>query len=102
TTLYTGVASGYSITSTGDDRLDYFAVNNAFDNLLASAKSREAMQEVALHLLAEHLVLTKPDKAILGPAGFENLRKLTGDALTAKARQLNDAQSIYYYIAQLY
>ena len=57
TSLYTGVASGYSITSTEDERLDYFAVNNAFDNLVASAKSRETIEQVSLHLLSEHLLL---------------------------------------------
>ena len=102
TTLYTGVASGYSITSTEDARLDYFAVNNAFDNLLASAKSRETIEQVALHLLAEHLLLTKPDQQVLGTAGFENLRKLTGNDLPARVQKLHDAQSVYNYINQLY
>lgn len=102
TTLYTGVASGYSITSTEDERLDYFAVNNAFDNLLASAKSRETIEQVSLHLLAEHLLLTKPNPQILGTAGFENLKKLAGNDLPAKALRLHDAQRVYDYINQLY
>ncbi|HVW95306.1 MAG TPA: hypothetical protein VHA56_05025 [Mucilaginibacter sp.] len=102
TTLYTGVASGYSITSTEDERLDYFAVNNAFDNLLASAKSRETIQQVALQLLAEHLLLTKPDPQVLDAPGFENLQKIAGTALIAKARQLKDEQHVYDYLNRLY
>jgi succinoglycan biosynthesis transport protein ExoP len=101
TTLYTGVASGYSITSTADERLDYFAVNNAFDNLLASAKSRETIEQVALHLLAEHLLLNKPDPKILSTAGFENLKLLAGNDLFEKARKLGDAQSVYNYLNQV-
>jgi uncharacterized protein involved in exopolysaccharide biosynthesis len=102
TTLYTGVASGYSITSTEDERLDYFAVNNAFDNLLASAKSRETIEQVSLHLLAEHLLLTKPDSHVLGSAGFESLRKLVDKKLLDHAKQLKDPQSVYNYLNQLY
>ncbi|MES2111626.1 MAG: hypothetical protein V4577_22905 [Bacteroidota bacterium] len=102
TTLYTGVASGYSITSTEDARLDYFAVNNAFDNLLASAKSRETIEQVALHLLAEHLLLPKPNTQVLGAAGFENLHKIANSTLFAQAQRLKDAQSVYDYINRLY
>jgi uncharacterized protein involved in exopolysaccharide biosynthesis len=102
TTLYTGVASGYSITSTDDERLDYFAVNNAFDNLLASAKSRETIEQVALHLLAEHLMLSKPDPQVLGAAGFEGLKKLAGKDLMAKAKSFKDEQSVYNYISDVY
>jgi uncharacterized protein involved in exopolysaccharide biosynthesis len=102
TTLYTGVASGYSITSTGDERLDYFAVNNAFDNLLASAKSRETIEQVALHLLAEHLSLQKPDIQVLGPVGFEDLKKVAGKDLLGKARKLKDVNAIYNYVSHVY
>ena len=102
TTLYTGVASGYSITSTEDERLDYFAVNNAFDNLVASAKSRETIEQVALHLLAEHLLVTRPDSQVLSQTGFDNLRKLAGPQLIAHARRLKDAQSVYNYISGIY
>ncbi|TFF34728.1 GumC family protein [Mucilaginibacter psychrotolerans] len=102
TTLYTGVASGYSITSTEDERLDYFAVNNAFDNMLASAKSRETIAQVALHLLAEHLSLRKPDVKVLSPDGFENLHKMAGKALLNTAAKLRTPQAIYNYINQVY
>ncbi|OOQ56710.1 GumC family protein [Mucilaginibacter pedocola] len=102
TTLYTGVASGYSITSTEDERLDYFAVNNAFDNLLASAKSRETIEQVALRLLAEHLALQKPDPKVLGADGFDNLHKAAGHELLAKAQQLKNSAAIYAYIQKLY
>jgi succinoglycan biosynthesis transport protein ExoP len=102
TTLYTGVASGYSITSTEDERLDYFAVNNAFDNLVASAKSRETIEQVALHLLAEHLLVTKPDSQVLGPEGFNALHKLVDEPLLQKARSLKTADNVYNYISTIY
>ncbi len=102
TTLYTGIASGYSITSTEDQRIDYFAINNAFDNLLASAKSRETLEEVVLRLLAEHLALSKPNTDILGFDGFENLQKLAGQSLINKAHELKDTSKIYAYINDVY
>ncbi|AMR30130.1 hypothetical protein A0256_01205 [Mucilaginibacter sp. PAMC 26640] len=102
TTLYTGVASGYSITSTEDDRLDYFAVNNAFDNLLASAKSRETVAEVALHLLSEDLSLTKSNPKILSAEGFESLRIMAGKELLEKCRKLKTPEAIFTYISQVY
>ncbi|AYL95160.1 GumC family protein [Mucilaginibacter celer] len=98
TTLYTGVASGYSITSTEDERLDYFAVNNAFDNLMASAKSRETIQAVALHLLAEHLLLKKPDFHVLSAEGFDNLKKLVGQDIINTAQKLGNEQAVYNYL----
>src|SRR6187200_3086813 len=51
--IYTGIASGYSLS--GSTKADYFANSNAFDNLLSLINSRETRQEVALGLLARHL-----------------------------------------------
>lgn len=102
TTLYTGVASGYSITSTEDERLDYFAVNNAFDNLMASAKSRETIQAVSLHLLAEHLLLKKPDFHVLGTVDFNKLKKLVSPDVINKAQKLGNEPAVYNYLNALY
>ena len=102
TTLYTGVASGYSITNDGDQRVDYFAVNNAFDNLLATAKSRETLEQISLRLLAEHLLLRKPDYKVLGGRGFQNLKKIAGAKLMAEAQILNDTQRVFNYLQTVY
>jgi uncharacterized protein involved in exopolysaccharide biosynthesis len=102
TSLYTGVASGYSITSTEDERLDYFAVNNAFDNLVASAKSRETIEQVSLRLLSEHLLLTKPNPQILDAEGFAALKKLVGDELFSKAKTFKNADEVFKYINGIY
>ncbi len=102
TTLYTGVASGYSITGDDDQRIDYFAVNNAFDNLMATAKSRETIEQVALHLLAEHLMLRKPDNKVLGWHGYLSLQKLVGEDVIKKVQSLKDTASIYNYLESVY
>ncbi len=54
--VYTGLVSGYDIESSGKSNIDYFAVKNAFDNLINTIKSRKTLEEVALQLLAERLV----------------------------------------------
>ena len=80
TTVYTGIASGYSITS-GEEapRTDFFSINNAFDNLLATVTARQTLEEVAIKLLAQHLLLEMPDPLILSEKSFTELRNIITD-----------------------
>ena len=75
-TVYTGLASGYSITTSEDSRVDNYAVNNAFDNLITTIKSGETIEDVSLHLLAQHLVLTKPNPYVLNAKSFTAVAEL--------------------------
>lgn len=75
TQVYTGIASGYGITSGENDRVDYFAVNNAFDNLMATIKSRESIEEVGMRLLAKHLLIKKPSYKELSEENFNKIRE---------------------------
>jgi len=79
-TVYTGIASGYGITS-GDEapRADFFSINNAFDNLLATVSARQTLEDVAIKLLAQHLLLELPDPLILSEKSFTDLRNLITD-----------------------
>jgi uncharacterized protein involved in exopolysaccharide biosynthesis len=61
TTLYTGMASGSSVDV--DKSINYNESNTAFDNLVSVIKSRETQQEVAIRLLARHLILSESDLA---------------------------------------
>jgi len=80
TIVYTGIASGHGNTS-GEDapRADYFTINNAFDNLLATISSRQTLEDVAIKLLAQHLLLEKPDPLILGEKSFADLKNTITD-----------------------
>ena len=84
TQVYTGIASGYGITSGENDRVDYFAVNNAFDNLMATIKSRETLEEVGMRLLAKHLLIEKPAYKDLSPENFEHIRESIPEKLRKK------------------
>lgn len=55
TVLYTGLATGFNIESTGEMRKDQFVVNNSFENLLNTIRSRETLKEVSFKLLADIL-----------------------------------------------
>lgn len=73
-TLYTGLASGYSLTS---EKMAAFGDRSAsaFDNLLTTLYSKETMLQVGIHLLADHLRLQQPDSLVLGAAGFQKLQR---------------------------
>jgi polysaccharide biosynthesis transport protein len=75
TTIYTGIASGYTIEQ--KDRFDLFATNNAFDNLINVIKSRETLNETAVRLFAQGLSQNSYEKTIISKESFVNLRKLT-------------------------
>ncbi|MFH1119756.1 MAG: hypothetical protein V1775_08020 [Bacteroidota bacterium] len=75
TTLYTGIASGSSVEM--DKSLSFFATNTAFDNLINVIKSRETQHEVAIRLLAQHLMLDKYDDKYISRQSFNALRSIT-------------------------
>jgi polysaccharide biosynthesis transport protein len=77
TTLYTGIASGSTVEM--DKSLSFFATNTAFDNLINVVKSRETQQEVAIRLLAQHLMLENYNPKYISKQSFQNLRKTTPD-----------------------
>lgn len=81
TQVYTGIASGYGITSGENDRVDYFAVNNAFDNLMATIKSRETLEEVGMRLLAKHLLIQTPSYKSLSAENYVHLREMLPEQL---------------------
>ena len=74
--LYTGIASGVNSSNSDDNgqsNFDYNAVNNAFDNLMVTIHSRQTSEEVAVKLLAKHLMLTEPELSTLSQEGFDLL-----------------------------
>jgi uncharacterized protein involved in exopolysaccharide biosynthesis len=75
TTIYTGIASGYTIEQ--KDRFDHFASNNAFDNLINVIKSRETMSETGIRLLAQGLSMDQYNKTVISKESFIELRRLT-------------------------
>lgn len=75
TTLYTGIASGSSVEM--DKSFNYQASNTAFDNLISIVQSRKTQQEVAIRLLAEHLMLAAYDPRYISKKSFDELQRIT-------------------------
>lgn len=90
-TLYTGIASGYSITSTESARPDHATINNAFDNLIATIKARETVSEVGLRLLARHLTQQAPRPGELSQKALRNVRALVDKTLKTATVRGNEA-----------
>jgi uncharacterized protein involved in exopolysaccharide biosynthesis len=72
TVLYTGLATGSSIEM--DKTFNYFATNIAFDNLINIINSRETQEEVAVRLLAIHLMLPEADPKFISKELFEEFK----------------------------
>ena len=79
TVIYTGIASGYNLS--GNNKADFFATSNAFDNLLSIINSRETKQQVAVELLSAHLFEKKHNPALLSWGSYDALMKLIPDSI---------------------
>ncbi len=75
TTLYTGMTSGTSVQL--DQSFNVFTTNAAFDNLITVIQSRETSQEVAIRLLAQHLMFSHHDPRYLSMQSFLDLKRTT-------------------------
>ena len=61
TTIYTGIVSGYDITTTEGSRQDWNVINNAMDNLINIILSQSTLKNVSLSLYAQGLTHLDPD-----------------------------------------
>lgn len=69
--VYTGIATGYSIESTEQRNLDYFATNIQFDNLINLINSRQTIENTAIRLLAQDLLLENFNPQYISQSNFE-------------------------------
>lgn len=77
TKVYTGIASGYTIESQQNTSFNFFAINNAFDNLINLITSRSTIEETGLRLYALHLVQEDPKMPIMTVGSIEEIRRIT-------------------------
>jgi len=75
TTLYTGMTSGTNVQL--DQSFNVFTSNAAFDNMITVIQSRETSQEVAIRLLAQHLMLSRHDSRYISIKSFLDLKRAT-------------------------
>jgi polysaccharide biosynthesis transport protein len=100
--IYTGLSTGFNIESTGESRKDQFVVNNSFENILNTIKSRETMREVSFKLLSEILILKKPDGKHVNPKTFEKLKQWIPDEIRKSIVVTNNAAATYNNLQRAY
>lgn len=76
TILNTGLVTSYNISNSQGGKVDYGYTNNESENILGLARSRETMESLAAELLAEALMLEKPNDDTLTAGSFAELQKL--------------------------
>jgi uncharacterized protein involved in exopolysaccharide biosynthesis len=97
--VYTGLASGYNLTTEEHPRLDHNAVNNAFDNLLTTLKARETIEEVGIRLLVSHIRLERPEERIISGKNYRRIKDIMPDSIESKVRSaasFEDAVGVLY------
>lgn len=80
TTIYTGIASGFTIESGVDaGRVDWSSVNNGMDNLISIIKSKSTLRNVSLRLYTQHMMHgdTTKDNNYIQAHNFRNLLRIT-------------------------
>ncbi len=79
TTIYTGIVSGYDITTLEGTRQDWSVINNAMDNLINIIMSQSTLKNVSMRLYAQSLVHMDPrnDNEYIGARASRYLLKHT-------------------------
>ncbi|WP_418407780.1 GumC family protein [Alistipes sp.] len=85
TTIYTGIVSGYDITSTEGTRQDWNVINNAMDNLINIILSQSTLKNVSIRLYAQDLTHldTEKDNKYLTARTSRYLKARTPDDVMA-------------------
>jgi uncharacterized protein involved in exopolysaccharide biosynthesis len=101
-TVFTGVTSnsGLSVEAV---RVDNFAAQNEYNNMLTILNSNSLKEEVALRLLVQHLMLEKPQKEILSDESYNKLKESVPDdvkKLIVKGNSEKSYQNLLSYIKQ--
>ncbi|MGM0565396.1 MAG: LysM peptidoglycan-binding domain-containing protein [Bacteroidota bacterium] len=76
TTIYTGIASGYSIEDQERTNIDFYGTNMQFDNLINIIGSRNTKEQTAIRLLAQHLSLEEHNKQYISEQNYRELQKI--------------------------
>ena len=102
TEIFTGITSGLSIENVDGGKTDFFASNNAFDNLINIIQSRQTLQEVGMRLLANHLMVKEPSLEVISQESFDQLNEWINAETKAKLVVPGDTEATYQNILTWY
>lgn len=71
-TIFTGVTTNNGLV-VESIRIDNNATQSEYNNIMTMLKSTTLFEEISLHLLAQHLILTKPQKEIISEKSYKEL-----------------------------
>jgi len=100
--IYTGLSTGFNIESTAASRKDQFVVNNSFENILNTIRSRETMREVSFKLLSEILILKQADGRHINPKTFEKLNEWIPTQIRKTIVVKNNREATYQNLQKAY
>ncbi len=102
TEIFTGITSGMSVDNMDGAKMDFFAANNAFDNLINIIQSRQTIEEVGMRLLAEHLMIDTPLVNLISEDSWEQLNEWISEEKRKYLVVVNDTDSTYLNILNWY
>ncbi len=100
TTIYTGIASGFSIESS-DANIDWNTVNNAMDNLINIIRSRVTLKRVSLRLYAQHMIHGDPnnDNNYISAAHYRSILDRTPKDVLARIDKTSEENTVNNLLA---
>ena len=89
TRIYTGIATGSSIVSLEESKLDLFGTRIAFDNLINLVRTKTTIEEVSLRLFTKHMLLDGPKADVILPEHYKLLMEIVPEEVKALIVQNN-------------
>lgn len=93
-TIFTGIASTYRISGDNNDGYKQLKIDMAIADLLIIIKSRETKKEIALSLLAQHIMLPGYNPAIISNENYDRLALIIPAAVRQKLKGANFAETL--------
>ena len=100
--IYTGLSTGVNIENMGESRRDQFVVNNSFENIINTIKSKETMREVGFRVLARVLLLKEADGDNINPKNFEKLKEWITPELRKQLVVPGNEEATFQRLTQAY
>ena len=97
TTIYTGIASGFTIeTGLEGGKVDWGGVNNRIDNLISVIKSKATLRNVSMRLYAQQMMFgdSIKDNNFITANNFRNLLRITPKEVKALIDKTSESRTL--------
>ncbi len=104
TTIYTGIASGFTIESglEGSTRVDWNSVTNGMDNIISIIRSKSTLRQVSMRLYVQHMMYgdSLEDNNYIKAENYREILRITPKevrALIDKTSEEKTIENLYNY-----